>query len=348
MSKSSVSYSGKIVYVGIDVHKATYAVCCMCENEFVKTFTCKANPVLLPKNLKQWFPGGTIRSAYEAGYFGYALHRQLIKEGIENIVVNAASIEVAANNRVKTDRRDARKLAKKLSEGDLKGIFIPSEIEELARLLPRTRAQIVEHRADVARQIKAKLNQFNFLPADCRRQISSRFLRQLENENFPAELRVALKYLFDQWRFLTRQLVDIRRRLREVAKTRTEIDVYRSVPGIGLINASVLASELGDLSRFLNERCLFSYTGLTPSEHTSGDHVHRGHISRQGPGRLRRLLVEASWLAIRKDPTLRKLYDRLACTRGGKRAIVAVARHLIGRIRACFRTKTLYQVGSAA
>ncbi len=124
--------------------------------------------------------------------------------------------------------------------------------------------------------------------------------------------------------------------------------VYKSVPGIGLVGAAVLATELGDMSRFANEKGLFRYTGLTPTESSSGDSVRRGHISRQGAGRLRGLLVEAAWRAISKDIALGEIFNRIAATRGKKRAIVAIARRLIGRIRACFRTGTMYTVGTPA
>ena len=83
------------------------------------------------------------------------------------------------------------------------------------------------------------------------------------------------------------------------------------------------------MRQFRNEKKLFSYTGLTPSEHSSGEHVRQGHISRQGRSILRKILVEASWTAITKDPSLREVYDRLS-HRGGKRAIVGVARRLVG------------------
>ena len=109
-----------------------------------------------------------------------------------------------------------------------------------------------------------------------------------------------------------------------------------------------MATELGDMTRFANERALFSYTGLTPSEHASGASVRRGHISRQGSSRIRQLLVETAWRALPRDPVLQERFDRIAATRGKKRAIVAIARRLTGRIRACFRQGTTYAVGTYA
>lgn len=102
------------------------------------------------------------------------------------------------------------------------------------------------------------------------------------------------------------------------------------------------------MTRFANERALFSYTGLTPSEHSSGASVRRGPMSRQGSSRVRHLLVEIAWRALPRDAVLQEIFDRIAATRGKKRAIVAIARRLTGRIRACFRQGTTYAVGTYA
>jgi transposase len=271
------------------------------------------------------------------------------KAGISNIVVNPASIAVAANDKVKTDRRDAKKLAIDLADGRLRGIYVPTEAEELARLLPRTRAQIVEHRATIARQIKAKLPQFGLIAPSSRRLISNRYLREIAPWSLPPELSVSLTLLAEQGRFATRQLIEMRRLLREQAQAQQEIEqVYRSVPGIGEVAARTLATELGDMTRFANERALFSYTGLTPSEYSSGASVRRGPMSRQGSSRVRHLLVEIAWRALPRDAVLKEIFDRIAATRGKKRAIVAIARRLTGRIRACFRQGTTYAVGTYA
>jgi transposase len=269
--------------------------------------------------------------------------------GITNIVVNPASIAVAANDKVKTDRRDSKRLARDLADGRVRGIYVPTEAEELARLLPRTRAQIVRHRATIARQIKAKLHQFGLIAPSHRRLISSRYLRERATWPLPSELGVSLMLLAEQWRFATRQLIEMRRLLRDQAKAQEEIEkVYRSVPGIGEVVARTLATELGDMTRFANERALFSYTGLTPSEYSSGTSVRRGHISRQGSSRVRHLLVETAWRAMPRDAVLKEIFDRIAATRGKKRAIVAIARRLTGRMRACFRQGTTYAVGTYA
>jgi transposase len=349
MTDQRPTYSGRIVYVGIDVHKDTYAVTCICDKKIVKTATVQADPAGLAASLQRWFPEATLSAVYEAGFSAFVLHRALLKAGITNMVVNPASVAVAANDKVKTDRRDSKKLAMDLADGRLHGIYVPTEAEELARLLPRTRAQIVEHRATITRQIKAKLHQFGLIAPSSRRRMSNRYLREIAAWSLPAELSVSLTFLAEQWRFATRQLIEMRRVLREQAHAQPTLEtVYRSVPGIGEVVARTLATELGDMTRFANERALFSYTGLTPSEHSSGASVRRGHISRQGSSRIRPLLVETAWRALPRDPVLQERFDRIAATRGKKRAIVAIARRRTGRIRACFRQGTTYAVGTYA
>ena len=349
MTEQRRSYAGECVYVGVDVHKETSAVTCVCHKQIVKTATVQAEPTGLAASLLRWFPGATLYSAYEAGFSAFVLHRALITAGITNIVVNPASIAVAANDKVKTDRRDSKKLAVDLADGRLRGIYIPTEEEELARLLPRTRAQLVEHRATLARQSKAKLHQFGLITPSSRRLLSHRYVREIESWMLPPELGARLKMLAEQWRFVTRQLIEMRRLLRDQAKAQEDIEkVYRSVPGIGEVVARTLATELGDMTRFANERALFSSTGLTPSAYSSGASVRRGHMSRQGSSRVRHVLVETAWRALPRDGVLKEIFDRIAATRGKKRAIVAIARRLTGRIRACFRQGTTYAVGTYA
>jgi transposase len=349
MTDQRRSYAEQHVYVGIDVHKDTYTVTCLHHKCIVKRATVQADPAGLAASLPRWFPGATLLSAYEAGFSAFVLHRALTQAGITNIVVNPASIAVAANAKVKTDRRDAKKLAFDLADGRLRGIYVPTEQEELSRLLPRTRAQSVEHRARVARQIKAKLHQFGLIAPTSRRLITHRYLREIETWLLPMELRLSLSWLSEQWQFATRQLIDIRRLLREQARAQPRLEgVYRSVPGVGEVAARVLATELGDLTRFANERALFSYTGLTPSEHSSGTSIRRGPISRQGSSRVRHVLIEIAWRAVSRDAALHEIVERIAATRGKKRAIVAIARRLVGRMRACFRQGTRYAVGTFA
>jgi transposase len=140
------------------------------------------------------------------------------------MVVNPASVAVAANEKGKTDRRDATRRARDLTDGRLRGISVPTEAEELVRLLLRTRAQLVAHRATITRQSKAKLQQFGLIPPASRRLMRSRSLRELAAWELPTALRVSLTRLAEQWRVATRQLLEVRQLLREQAKAQVALE----------------------------------------------------------------------------------------------------------------------------
>ena len=247
-----------------------------------------------------------IESAYEAGFSGFHLHRVLEKSGIKNLVVHAAGIEVATGDRVKTDKRDSLKIATQLEANRLKGIHVPSEEREEKRALTRLRDTIVEHRTTTANQIKALLHQHGLISPTAKKKICPKWIESLKKLPMRDGIRFALNHLVDMWQQLTVRIKEINAEMAKQAAEDHALEmVYRSTPGIGPVGARILANEVEDMSCFDNERQLFSYTGLTPSEHSSGGHIRKGHISRQGKTVIRRVLVLASWKAIQQDAQLR-------------------------------------------
>jgi transposase len=115
------SYTGESVYVGIDVHKRTYLIVVRVNPMEVKRWTTAAEPENLGQQLHQFFPDAELHRRYEAGFSGFGLHRELQRQGVKSLVVHTAAIEVAANQRVKTDKRDARKIVEHLEAGRLRG-----------------------------------------------------------------------------------------------------------------------------------------------------------------------------------------------------------------------------------
>lgn len=336
MKVIKIKCSGKDVFVGMDVHKKKYVLVAICERQILKRWTTVANPQGLSEQLSRYFQGAKIQTAYEAGFSGFQLHRELISAGIHNRVVHAASIAVQSHNRVKTDKRDAQKIAQELAAGKLEGIYVPSLEQERRRSLSRAREQAVSRKTTLSNQLKMKLYYLGSAPRDDQR-ISRKFFRWVGALDLAYEHKFALKELIDA---IEQEMQRIKRFDQELSKQAEEDHLektYRSIPGIGKTSSRVLSNELGDMSQFGNERQLFCWLGLTPSEHSSGEKVRRGHISRQGSPRIRAILVEVAWRAIRSDTNLRTYYQGLAFRRGGNRAIVAVARKLIGRVRSCLR-----------
>ena len=245
---------------------------------------------------------------------------------------------------MKTDKRDSLKIATQLATNRLKGIHVPTEAREEKRALTRLRDTVVEHRTTTANQIKALLHQHGLISPTAKKKICSKWIESLKKLPMREGTRYALNHLVDMWQQLTARIKEINAAMVEQAAEDSDLEmIYRSTPGIGPVGARVLANEVEDLSYFENERQLFSYTGLTPSEHSSGGHVRKGHISRQGKTIIRKILVLAAWKAIQKDKRLRETFDRISIKAGGKKAIVAIARRLIGHIRACFRKRCFYR-----
>ena len=201
MNKKKVSYKGTKVYIGVDVHKKTYTFSAYYDGLVCKTATTPAEPKQFASDLKKWFSGATIFSVYEAGFSGFELHRALKSRGIINIVINPASLEIAPKDKVKTDKRDSKKLAEQLSVGRLTGIYIPSREEELRRLLTRTREQVMKERIRVGNRIKARLFYFGLIPFSEDTVMSEKLLKKYESLDLPRELRYNLGLLIAQWRF---------------------------------------------------------------------------------------------------------------------------------------------------
>lgn len=336
-------YTGKTVFFGVDVHKKTYSLTAICDGVIVKRDTLKAEPQGLISYLKKRFGSGKIKTAYEAGFCGFHLHRALEAAGIENIVVHAAGIETS-NSRVKTDKRDSLKIAAHLAEGKLRSVYVPTVEQEDDRTVTRLRDTFSKEKARIANQIKSLLFLHGLIAADNKKKVSLKWIRGLSELEMTSGVRFSVEALAALWLHFDAKIKEIDIEIKKQAAKDKAIDaVYQGASGIGCTSARVLANELGNLLQFKNEKQLSSYIGFTPSEHSSGEHKRQGHITKQGKPIVRKILVQASWVAIRHDKELQAIYERIAAKSGAKRAIVAVARRLIGRIRSCFRTGELYE-----
>ena len=137
----------------------------------------------------------------------------------------------------------------------------------------------------------------------------------------------------------------------ELAKSKKyakKVQLLKSVPGIGTLIAIEMLVELQDVKRFKSADKLAAYIGLTPSEYSTGQYVRQGRITKCGNKRVRTCAVEACWILIAKDPWVRAKYDRLKRMKGSKRAIIAIARNLVVRIRRILIDNEPYAIGAGA
>ena len=332
----------KDVFIGIDVHKKTYKICVISNKEILFQTTMRAEPKELEKTLKK-YEGCNIHTAYEAGFSGFVLHRFLESKGVKSIVVNPSSIPEKKNDRVKTDRRDARKIATELSNGNLKGIYIPSEEEESRRVLTRARSAMVSERTALKNQVWMKLYQFGYVTGE-QRGLSLKYIDAfLKKDELREELKTALECIVSLWKSTNEQILKLNKQIAEQSKKSKEVAILQSIPGVGALSGCILYNELGNMSQFSSEKKLFSYVGLTPSEDSSGEKVRRGHITRQGRPMLRATLVQCAWIAIRDNSGLKSIFTKLAHRVGVKRAIIAIAKKLIAICRALLREGRLFE-----
>ena len=336
-------YTDKTVYVGIDVHKKSYSVTAVCDKQIVKRDKLAADPDALAHYCKKKFKGAKIVTAYEAGFCGFSLHRLLTSLGIDNHIVHPAGIEVAANERVKNDRRDSVKISTQLAEGRLRGIFVPTEKREGYREISRLRETCMSKRVRTTAQIKSLLHRHGLFRAVDDKAFGKSKIEALLKLECGEDISYVLHKLCEEWLYLYGEIKKIEERLKGQAPEDSIEETYRSLPGVGPIVARTLANELGDLSQFKNEKQLFSYVGLTPKEHSSGERQWLGHITRQGKSIVRKMLVQAAWIAVRTDKGLEKRFTELSARKGCRRAIVAIARIMIGYARSCFKEKRLYE-----
>ncbi len=339
------NYKGKTIYMGIDVHKKSYSVSVLCDKVLVKRDKLIADPCVLLAYCKN-FKGAHIKSAYEAGFSGFYLHRFLLKNGIENIVVNPASLEISAKDVVKTDKRDSLKIATQLADGRLHCVYVPSEEREDKRNLTRLRAQLVKQKNRTANQIKSLLHLYGLIPAYIKNpRVCDKWLTKILELKITRNVKFRLDILAQTWRYFDSQITLTDREIKIELEEDHKLEyIYCSCPGIGPTTARKLINELDDMSQFSNEEKLFSYAGLTPREYSSGEHVRQGHITKQGKGLIRCLLTESAWVAIRTDSSLEAIFKKLSNRAGKKRAIVAIARILLGRIRTCIKEKRCYKM----
>ena len=344
---------GRDVYIGIDVHKENWHVAARVDGEEVFHGSMASEYHSLRKLLDR-FKECRIKVAYEAGPFGFWLHDRLSGDAIETIVVPPSLIPMESGNRVKTDKRDSRKLARLLEGNILKKVYVLDEEDRADRELTRTRRQLLEHRGDVMRQIKSKLLFYGIKSpfSQKRENWSKRYVKWLRDLTFDhAVLKAPFESLIDLYEYLTSQVKKISKQVVALSRSnkyRHKITLLRSVPGIGILIGMELLVELADMERFKTAEEIASYMGLTPSEYSSGQHVRQGRITRCGNKRARTCLVESSWHLIVKDPLMRFKYMKLKTRKGAKKAIIAIARNLIIRIRRILLQDEPYVVGMAA
>jgi transposase len=349
-----------ISYVGLDVHSVRIVLSELRGDASDPVLREIPNdPKVVRKTLRRLASEAEVRCCYEAGPCGYELYRQLTEMGIACEVIAPALIPVKAGDRVKTDRRDATKLARLYRAGELTSVRVPTSDQEAVRDLVRAREHVRKDLVAARHRLSKFLVRHGRLFRDGKKW-TDRFWRWLRLQAFEREGErltfehyvLQVEYLVDRRAFLEREIV----RIAATEPYAAAVAKLSCLRGIATVSAMVILAELHNLRRFRSPRELMAFVGLVPSERSSGGKERRGGITKTGNSHVRRILVEAAWsyrhppsygprarAALQRQPAqvaeyarksqlrLHRRYRRL--TGHGKRsqvAVTAVARELCG------------------
>ena len=325
---------GEKIHVGIDVHKKTYSVTLWSEQRqaVVLRWTQPADPDALLRGLSP-YKRRLERVVYEAGPTGYQLVRALREAKFRADVIAPSRTPKSTGQEAKSDRLDSRKLAMWSAKNLLKPVRVPTQEQEGDRQVFRMRQDAVKKRRRNKQQIKSLLLQYGIAEPEGLKSWARRAIAALRKINLNEQLRFSLDTFLGELDHGQARVARADAALRRLARTerhRETIAALRTTPGVGLITAMALRTELIDPERFTDGRQVTSISGLAPMVSRTGATVREGSLIKCGNTRLRTMLIEAAWRWAARDLWAKEIFKRISRNTGNKKkAIVGVARRLL-------------------
>jgi transposase len=312
------------MYLGIDLHKRYAQVAVIDQaGEVVEEVRVK-NANL--DDLAQRYAGAT--AAIEATSNYYHVHDTL-SEYLDVVVANPGKLKLIAHSDKKTDRVDAKQLARLVRLNSIPESYVPTDEVRKARALVRGRQKLVENRTSYANKVHGLLSEHGITEYVKPLSVEGReFLREL---SLPSPWDSLLDSYVTIIETLTAEIESLEMEIEERAGSLKETQLLMTIPGVSYYSALTIYAELGEIERFDEDKQVVSYVGLNPVIRESGDSRFEGGISKRGSGRVRWILVQCTYVAVHtcNDEYLRRFYDRLASRKSSKKAIVATARKLL-------------------
>jgi transposase len=320
-------------FVGLDVHAETIAVAVADGSEVRSHGIIPNSPGAVRKLVRKLGPAKDLKVCYEAGPCGFVLYWQLAELGVACEVVAPTLIPSMPGDRVKTDRRDAEKLARCYRNGDLTAVWVPNAEHEALRDLVRARLAAKEDQRRARHRLRTLLLRHGVRKPEgmtAWKRFHRVWLNQVRFEQ--SALQLAFEDYLAEVDHAGERIARIEAAIdtsieAAPAKLRDLIHALQCLRGVARVTAAIIAVEVGDLARFPSAPELMSYAGAVPSEHSSGGKTSRGAITKTGNGHLRRVIVEAAW-AYRYRPAIGpELRRRQQCLAAGVREISWKAQH---------------------
>ena len=352
-------------FLGLDVHAETIAVAIAEADGEVRSLGTIANrEESIRKLIKKLGPVERLKACYEAGPTGYVLYWQLAELGVLCEVIAPTLMPVKAGDRVKTDRRDAERLARSYRSGDLTPVWVPDEGSESLRDLVRAREAAKQDQMRARHRLSKFLLRTGQRPAPGVKPWTLSYMTWVRQIHYTQAAREStrLDYLYEV-EHMAERVIRLEHAITEAVKQASPeiqqvVRGLQAMRGIAQISAVTIAAELGNISRFESARQLMAYSGAVPSENSSGKRTRRGSITKTGNAHLRRIAVEAAWsyrlrpcvgpalrkrqegvseqikeIAWKAQHRLHKRYMRLlAAGKDQRKTVIAVGRELLGFI----------------
>jgi len=291
-----------IRFVGLDVHAETVAAAVADSDGEVRSLGMIPNrPESVRKLVRKLGPAHSLRVCYEAGPCGYVLYWQLTEMGVHCDVIAPTLVPVKSGDRIKTDRRDAQKLARCYRAGDLTPVWVPDEAHEALRDLVRAREAAKKDQLRARHRLQKLLLRRGLRPPEGIKTWTPRHLAWVKTLHLaPAALDATLLDYVSEVDHANERIERLERAIDQAieaapAQIRALIEGLQSLRGVARISAATIVAEVGMLSRFRRAKQLMGYTGVVSREHSSGDRIRRGAITKTGNAHLRRILIEAAW-----------------------------------------------------
>lgn len=293
----------KIRFVGLDVHADTIAVAVAEPGGEVSSLgTIPNRPESVRKIIGKLGPVAKLKCCYEAGPTGYVLYWQLAQLGVACEVIAPSLVPVKSGDRVKTDRRDAEKLARCYRAGELTAVWVPDAAHEALRDLVRAREAAKKDQLRHRHRLGKFLLRHGKRPAEAGEKWTRKYLNWIRiHARFdqPA-LEITVTHYLHEVEHVAERIIKLEKAIDEaVAKAAPEIraviEALQALRGVAQTTAATVVCELGSLSRFPSPGQLMGYSGLVPREYSSGNRMRRGAITKTGNAHLRRVLVESAW-----------------------------------------------------
>ncbi|NRS90677.1 transposase [Flavobacterium sp. 7E] len=343
------TFSNPKIFIGLDIHKKSWTVSIQTDLFFHKTYSMPSNAEDLYQYVERTFPNHAVDLVYEAGCCGFSAARFFLNLGWNVLVVNPADVKTGDKERYqKTDALDSKNLSNQLKSGVLKGVHIPTEEQDQFTTLARHRTQITKKLRQTKSHIKSMLLFHGIkVPEEFDNpNWSKAFIGWLEQIKFSTSCGdLALQGKIRMFKFIKSEYLEIANQMRAHCRktNKKDYNLLKSIPGIGGYLSSVILAECGDLRHFNNEGQFSSFVGLVPGIYNSGGSEKCLGITPRSRSQLRSYLVEAAWVAIRKDVEMQNYY-RKHQGKNVKSVIIKVAHKMARRILSVIKTETAYQI----